>query len=255
MSATDYFRRNCWISTECEDPFVSDVIRWMGDDHIVYETDFPHPDSKYPHATDELLRAAARSDLRRQQAQDPLGQRRRPLPLPRSMRRPSDVAQRRRVSTGLRRHYQAVDYDEIARLYPPPPEYYESAYFEGPEQIERKQLARLKTACPDRYQVPFLRRSAGTPRGSTPDRSTASMTSRGPRSTRSTTSARASRPTRPGATTRASRPTRRCASRCGSTCPAGRPASSRPTFYTQWDREVGTPADGQRPLRAGHPAR
>ncbi len=55
MSAHDYFKRNCWISTECEDPFVSDVMRWLGDDHIVFETDFPHPDSKYPHATDEFL--------------------------------------------------------------------------------------------------------------------------------------------------------------------------------------------------------
>jgi predicted TIM-barrel fold metal-dependent hydrolase len=55
MSATEYFKRNCWISTECEDPFVADVIRWMGDDHIVYETDFPHPDSKYPHATKHFL--------------------------------------------------------------------------------------------------------------------------------------------------------------------------------------------------------
>jgi predicted TIM-barrel fold metal-dependent hydrolase len=55
MSATEYFKRNCWISTECEDPFVSDVIRWLGDDHIVFETDFPHPDSKYPHATDHFL--------------------------------------------------------------------------------------------------------------------------------------------------------------------------------------------------------
>jgi predicted TIM-barrel fold metal-dependent hydrolase len=27
----------------------------MGDDHIVYETDFPHPDSKYPHATKHFL--------------------------------------------------------------------------------------------------------------------------------------------------------------------------------------------------------
>jgi predicted TIM-barrel fold metal-dependent hydrolase len=55
MTATEYFKRNCWISSECEDKFVADVIRWMGDDHIVYETDFPHPDSKYPHATDHLL--------------------------------------------------------------------------------------------------------------------------------------------------------------------------------------------------------
>jgi uncharacterized protein len=55
LSATDYFKRNCWISSECEDRFVADVIRWMGDDHIVYETDFPHPDSKYPHATEHFL--------------------------------------------------------------------------------------------------------------------------------------------------------------------------------------------------------
>ena len=48
MNATEYFTRNCWISTECEDPFVADVIRWLGDDRIVWESDFPHPDSKYP---------------------------------------------------------------------------------------------------------------------------------------------------------------------------------------------------------------
>jgi predicted TIM-barrel fold metal-dependent hydrolase len=27
----------------------------MGDDHIVFETDFPHPDSKYPQATEHFL--------------------------------------------------------------------------------------------------------------------------------------------------------------------------------------------------------
>ena len=80
MSATDYFGRNCWISTECEDPFVADVIRWMGDDHIVFETDFPHPDSKYPHATDHFF--ALPDQISETQAQDPVGQRRRPLPLP-----------------------------------------------------------------------------------------------------------------------------------------------------------------------------
>ena len=56
MSATDYYKRNCWISTECEDPYVADVIRWFGDDRIVFESDFPHPDSKYPEATAHFLR-------------------------------------------------------------------------------------------------------------------------------------------------------------------------------------------------------
>ncbi len=82
MSATDYFRRNCWISTECEDPFVSDVIRWMGDDHIVFETDFPHPDSKYPHATDEFFALLPDQISADEQAQGAVGQRGRPLPLP-----------------------------------------------------------------------------------------------------------------------------------------------------------------------------
>jgi len=31
------------------------VVRWLGNDHIVFETDFPHPDSKYPHATEHFL--------------------------------------------------------------------------------------------------------------------------------------------------------------------------------------------------------
>ncbi len=55
LSAREYFARNCWISTEAEDPFVADVIRWMGDDHILWESDFPHMDSKYPRATEHFL--------------------------------------------------------------------------------------------------------------------------------------------------------------------------------------------------------
>jgi predicted TIM-barrel fold metal-dependent hydrolase len=55
MSATEYFVRNCWVTTECEDKFVADAIRWLGEDRILYESDFPHPDSKYPHTVDEFL--------------------------------------------------------------------------------------------------------------------------------------------------------------------------------------------------------
>jgi predicted TIM-barrel fold metal-dependent hydrolase len=55
MTATDYWKRNCWTSTECEEKYVTDVIRWLGDERIVYESDFPHPDSKYPHSTQTFL--------------------------------------------------------------------------------------------------------------------------------------------------------------------------------------------------------
>jgi predicted TIM-barrel fold metal-dependent hydrolase len=55
MKASDYFKRNCWITTECDDKYVADVIRWMGDDRILFESDFPHPDSKFPHTSDHFL--------------------------------------------------------------------------------------------------------------------------------------------------------------------------------------------------------
>jgi len=55
MKPSDYFKRNCWITTECDDPYVADVIRWMGDDRILFESDFPHPDSKYPHTSEAFL--------------------------------------------------------------------------------------------------------------------------------------------------------------------------------------------------------
>ena len=83
MSATDYFRRNCWISTECDDRFVADVIRWMGDDHIVFETDFPHPDSKYPQATEHFLALTRRSISDESKRKILWDNARRPLPLPR----------------------------------------------------------------------------------------------------------------------------------------------------------------------------
>jgi predicted TIM-barrel fold metal-dependent hydrolase len=56
MEATEYFGRNGYIAAECADPYVTDVIRWLGDDHIVFETDFPHPDSKYPHVVETFLK-------------------------------------------------------------------------------------------------------------------------------------------------------------------------------------------------------
>ena len=53
---------------------------------------------------------------------------------------------------------------------------------------------------------------------------------------------------------RDARPTR-CASRCGCSCRAARPGSRGPTFYTQWDREVGALLTARAPLHAGHPPR
>ena len=50
-----YFKRQCFVSVESDERFVKQVIDYMGDDHIVFSTDWPHPDSKYPHSVDTFL--------------------------------------------------------------------------------------------------------------------------------------------------------------------------------------------------------
>ena len=54
LTPSEYFKRQCWISTEAEKelPMITELI---GDDNIVYSTDYPHGDSDFPHAVDEFL--------------------------------------------------------------------------------------------------------------------------------------------------------------------------------------------------------
>ena len=52
---TDYFLRQCWISVDADEALSEDVVSRLGDDNIVFSTDYPHPDSAFPRATEELL--------------------------------------------------------------------------------------------------------------------------------------------------------------------------------------------------------
>jgi predicted TIM-barrel fold metal-dependent hydrolase len=51
----EYFARNCWITTECEEHLLYQVIAELGDDRLLFATDFPHPDAKFPGAVDAFL--------------------------------------------------------------------------------------------------------------------------------------------------------------------------------------------------------
>jgi phenylacetate-CoA ligase len=64
----------------------------------------------------------------------------------------------RRMPRGLRRPHEAVDYDELVRTFPPAPEYFEAAFYEAPEAIAHKQLARLRQRAHSAYNVPFFRK-------------------------------------------------------------------------------------------------
>ena len=52
MRPSDYFRRNCWISVEADEETVPQFIDRFGDDRLIFSTDYPHGDSKFPHAVD-----------------------------------------------------------------------------------------------------------------------------------------------------------------------------------------------------------
>jgi phenylacetate-CoA ligase len=62
------------------------------------------------------------------------------------------------MSIGLRRPWDAVDFDELARLFPPPPEYFEGAWYAPPEEIDRVKLSRARHRAERARRVPFFRR-------------------------------------------------------------------------------------------------
>ncbi len=55
MKPSDYFLRQCFISVDVDEYLVTDVMKRLGDDHLVFSTDYPHADCKFPQATDTFL--------------------------------------------------------------------------------------------------------------------------------------------------------------------------------------------------------
>jgi predicted TIM-barrel fold metal-dependent hydrolase len=52
---SEYVARQCVISTETDDPFVHETIAALGSDHVVWASDFPHPEAPWPRAVDGFL--------------------------------------------------------------------------------------------------------------------------------------------------------------------------------------------------------
>lgn len=142
------------------------------------------------------------------------------------------------MTVGIRRPWEAVDYDDLVRAFPPPPEYFERAWLAPPDEIERVQLGRLRERALAAARVPFFERrwaDAGfdprTIRGLDDLERVPAYTVHDIRASierqppwgdyQAVTPADARR-----------EPLRVYMS-------GGTTGKSRPTFYTQWDREVG----------------
>jgi predicted TIM-barrel fold metal-dependent hydrolase len=65
MKPSEYFRRQCFVSVEADEDFVKQVIEAIGDDTIVFSTDWPHGDSKYPHAVESFMKLPISDESKR----------------------------------------------------------------------------------------------------------------------------------------------------------------------------------------------
>ena len=65
MPPSQYFKRQCFASVEADEEPVKYVIDYMGNDRLVFSTDFPHPDSKFPHAVEGFLTLPLNDEDRR----------------------------------------------------------------------------------------------------------------------------------------------------------------------------------------------
>jgi predicted TIM-barrel fold metal-dependent hydrolase len=55
MKPSDYFKNQCFVSVEPDEAGVKYVIDYIGTDRLVFSTDYPHGDSKFPHAVENFL--------------------------------------------------------------------------------------------------------------------------------------------------------------------------------------------------------
>jgi predicted TIM-barrel fold metal-dependent hydrolase len=56
--ASELFARQCVISTEADDALTASVVDRVGADHVLWASDFPHPDALFPHAATTFVAAA-----------------------------------------------------------------------------------------------------------------------------------------------------------------------------------------------------
>src|SRR5919106_2270970 len=63
LTPSEYFARQCIISTDPDDPLAAWVASQVGAYHVVWASDFPHPDAMYPEAVTAFLKESAEHGL------------------------------------------------------------------------------------------------------------------------------------------------------------------------------------------------
>jgi len=55
QAPSEYFRRQCWISCEPDEPYIPRVLDLIGEDRLLFASDYPHPDHKWPETVERAL--------------------------------------------------------------------------------------------------------------------------------------------------------------------------------------------------------
>ena len=63
LTPSEYFARQCVICTDPDDPLAAWVVTQVGADHMMWASDFPHPDALYPEAVTSFLKESAEHGL------------------------------------------------------------------------------------------------------------------------------------------------------------------------------------------------
>lgn len=62
LSASEYFARQCAISSEADDALAATVMGSVGADHVMWASDFPHPDAVFPGSAREFVERCEADD-------------------------------------------------------------------------------------------------------------------------------------------------------------------------------------------------
>jgi predicted TIM-barrel fold metal-dependent hydrolase len=65
MAPSEYFKRQCFVSAEPDEVPARYLIDYLGADQIVFSTDYPHGDAKYPRAVESFLELALSDEEKR----------------------------------------------------------------------------------------------------------------------------------------------------------------------------------------------
>ncbi len=65
MAPTEYFQRQVYVAARGDEATLPSVVELVGDDNVVFNTDYPHPDGTFPWGIDRLAEQPISDESRR----------------------------------------------------------------------------------------------------------------------------------------------------------------------------------------------